>query len=186
MSRPTAGLPCRSDSPSGLTNAVARFGTLPSSSISSTSIFLGTAHFMSTTAFHDPRREVEKVREHLGSNEGRLAFLIGAGTSAAVLDSDRNPLIPTVTALSETCRVAVAALGEDHSAAYESIRAECEAELKTDAEEADPPVLARPVNVGDILSAVRTGFVGARSPFFSAASLARFFIVERLASAARR
>jgi len=111
---------------------------------------------MSTTAFHDPRREVEKIREHLGSNDGRLAFLIGAGTSAAVLDSDGKPLIPTVTALSETCRVAVATLGEDQLAAYDSIRAECEAELQAEAEESDPPVLARPVNVEDILSAVRT------------------------------
>lgn len=111
---------------------------------------------MSTIAFHDPRREVEKLRDHLGSNDGRLAFLVGAGTSAAVLDSEGTPLIPMVMELGETCRHAVAALGEEHAAAYDSIRRECEANLKAEAEESKPSVLPRPVNVEDILSAVRT------------------------------
>ncbi len=111
---------------------------------------------MSATQAHDPRREVEKIREHLGSHEGRLAFLIGAGTSAAILDSDEEPLVPTVTELSKTCREAVAALGDKHAAAYDSIRAECEAVLKEAAKTAKPPTIARPVNVEDILSAVRT------------------------------
>jgi SIR2-like domain len=108
------------------------------------------------TKFHDPRVEVEKIREHLGSHDGRLAFLIGAGTSAAVLDADKKPLIPTVTALSDTCREAVAVLGDEHAEAYDTIRAQCELVLKAAAESAEPPTLTRPVNVEDILSAVRT------------------------------
>ncbi len=111
---------------------------------------------MSTSAAHDPRREVEKIREHLGSHEGRLAFLIGAGTSAAVRDSENKLLIPTVTALSKTCRAAVAALGNKHASAYDSIRVECEADLKDAAKAGEPPNVVRPVNVEDILSAVRT------------------------------
>src|SRR5882757_5974894 len=78
------------------------------------------------TTFHDPRAEVEKIREHLGSHDGRLAFLIGAGTSAAVLDADKEPLIPTVAALSDTCRGAVATLGDEHAEAYDTIRAQCD------------------------------------------------------------
>jgi hypothetical protein len=105
---------------------------------------------------HDPRPEVEKIREHLGSHEGRLAFLIGAGTSAAVLDPEKKPLIPTVTALTKTCREVVAALGEEHAAAYDSICDQCQAKLKAAAEAAEPPTLVRPVNVEDILSATRT------------------------------
>lgn len=111
---------------------------------------------MSTTASHDPRPEVEKIREHLGSHEGRLAFLIGAGTSAAVLDPEKKPLIPTVTALTETCREAVATLGKEHAAAYDSICDECEAKLKEAAETAQPATLVRSVNVEDVLSATRT------------------------------
>lgn len=111
---------------------------------------------MTMASAHDPRREVEKIREHLGSHEGRLAFLIGAGTSAAVLDPKGDSLIPTVTALSETCREAVATLGDEHVAAYDSIQAQCEATLKDAATAAELPSLDRPVNVEDILSAVRT------------------------------
>lgn len=107
------------------------------------------------TDFHDPRREVEKLREHLGSNEGRLAFLVGAGASAAVTGSDKKPLIPTVAALGDSCRQSVASLGEEYGKAFDSIKAECESTLKAEADTLRPPVAPRPVNVEDILSAVR-------------------------------
>lgn len=107
------------------------------------------------TDFHDPRREVEKLREHLGSNEGRLAFLVGAGASAAVTGSDKKPLIPTVAALGHDCHQAVASLGEEYGNAFDSIKAECESNLKAEADSVEPPCSPRPVNVEDILSAVR-------------------------------
>jgi hypothetical protein len=111
---------------------------------------------ISATKAHDPRREVEKIREHLGSREGQLAFLMGAGTSAAVSSADGAPLIPTVTTLNGTCRDAVADLGDDQIAAYDLICAECQAELEALGEATEPPTFARPVNVEDVLSAVRT------------------------------
>lgn len=112
---------------------------------------------MSRPATHDPRREVEKIRDHLGSHEGLLAFLVGAGSSAAVKDIEGKPLIPTVGALSEHSRQAVADLDNDdatpHVEAYDTIVSECEMAL---ADAAEPETLIRGVNVEDVLSSVRT------------------------------
>jgi hypothetical protein len=116
---------------------------------------------VNTPAAHDPRREVEKIRDHLGSHEGLLAFLIGAGSSAAVKDAAGEPLIPTVAALNEHSRQAVANLDDDeadddatpHAEAYDAIVTECEAAL---ADAAEPGTQVRSVNVEDILSSVRT------------------------------
>lgn len=139
---------------SGGTKRANRYAAVPSPSALAVYV-LGTPEAMSTSAAHDPRREVEKIREHLGSHEGRLAFLIGAGTSAAIRNPEDEPLIPTVTELSKACRDAVANLGAEQASAYDSIRAECEADLET-AKSGEPPTAARAVNVEDILSAVRT------------------------------
>jgi SIR2-like domain len=108
-------------------------------------------------ATHDPRREIEKIRDHLGANDGRLAFLIGAGASAAVKRKDREPLIPTVEALGENVRVAVAALDKPDETqladSYAAIEAECQEALE---KRAEPGTRARAANVEDVLSSVRT------------------------------
>jgi hypothetical protein len=108
---------------------------------------------------YDPRREIEKIRDHLGANDGRLAFLVGAGASAAVMreNGEEEPLIPTVQALGEKVRVAVVALdkaGQSQMAtSYATIVSECQEDLK---KQAEPNTQVRNVNVEDILSSVRT------------------------------
>jgi hypothetical protein len=109
---------------------------------------------LTTSTTHDPRREIEKLRDHLGSHDGRLAFLIGAGTSAAVRGAKQEALIPTVVELGEKSRDSVAALGDEHAGAYDSIVAECANALARIA--AAEETLAREVNVEDVLSSVRT------------------------------
>lgn len=70
---------------------------------------------------HDPRKEIEKLRESLGSHDKPLAFLIGAGASCAAKGSDGDPLIPALAELARRCNEAVASLGDEHHAAYELI-----------------------------------------------------------------
>lgn len=104
---------------------------------------------------HDPRREVEKIRDHLGSRDGRLAFLIGAGASAAVIEKGGNaPLIPVVETLTERCKEAATALGAKQGEAYEVILAESAAKLAELAKTEE--VAARKANVEDLLSSLRT------------------------------
>lgn len=92
--------------------------------------------------FHDPRREVEKLREHLAAHDKPIAFLLGAGTSCSVRDAAGLPLIPTVRELGVRCQTAVEALGDGHRDAYLAIRNEL--------------ALSRPdPTIEDILSAVR-------------------------------
>lgn len=43
---------------------------------------------------HDPRREIEKLRDHLASHDKALMFLFGAGTSCAVTGTDGTALVP--------------------------------------------------------------------------------------------
>ena len=73
---------------------------------------------------HDPRKEIEKLRESLGSHDKPLAFLIGAGASCAVTGSDDAPLIPDLAELSRCCKEAVASLGDEQGGAYELISTE--------------------------------------------------------------
>lgn len=70
---------------------------------------------------HDPRKEIEKLRESLGSHDKPLAFLIGAGASCAAEGSDSAPLIPALEELARRCKEAVASLGDEQAAAYELI-----------------------------------------------------------------
>jgi hypothetical protein len=70
---------------------------------------------------HDPRREVEKLRAHLASHDKPIAFLIGAGGSAAVRDSNGAPLIPPIVALGEQCEQAVRDLGDPFGEAWDRI-----------------------------------------------------------------
>lgn len=96
--------------------------------------------------FHDPRREVEKLRDHLASNERPVAFLVGAGASCAVRDPDGEALIPAVAALGDICANSVAALGAKHVEIYEAV---------TDQIDTTPGRVAGAANIEEILSAVR-------------------------------
>jgi SIR2-like domain len=96
--------------------------------------------------YHDPRHEVEKLREHLASNERPIAFLVGAGASCAVRDPEGNALIPAVAALGEICAEAVAELGPEYVEIYKVV---------TDQIAATPSRVAAAANVEEILSAVR-------------------------------
>jgi hypothetical protein len=96
--------------------------------------------------YHDPRREVEKLREHLASNERPVAFLVGAGASCAVRDPDGEALIPAVGALGDICAEAVAALGAEYIEIYKAV---------TDQIETTPGRVAGLANIEEILSAVR-------------------------------
>lgn len=100
---------------------------------------------------HDPRQVVEDVRNHLAPHDRCVAFLFGAGTSSAVNIApppasgekiSYEPLIPGVERLTEICKAAVVALGEDQSAAWESLVKQCE---QND----------RSANVEDVLSKIR-------------------------------
>ena len=92
---------------------------------------------------HDPRREVEKLRENLGFYDKPLAFLIGAGASCAARDADDKPMVPTIAELGCRCVAAVKALGENQEGAYTAIVGQLEAKL------------GREPTVEDILSSVR-------------------------------
>jgi len=63
------------------------------------------------TSSFDPVTEVQKLRDHLSSQDKPLALLLGAGTSCAVQGTDGKPLIPAVAALTDTCEEAAAAMG---------------------------------------------------------------------------
>jgi hypothetical protein len=93
---------------------------------------------------YDPRREVEKLREHLGTHDGTLTFLIGAGASCAVKGTDGHGLIPAIAEMGQRCELAVAECGGEEWAAFEVIAGECEQSL------------SRAANVEDVLSRVRT------------------------------
>ncbi len=94
--------------------------------------------------FHDPRREVEKLREHLGVRDGNLIFLMGAGVSCAAQGTDGCSLVPAVAEMGRLCERSVAELGSEEFDAYTVITDECEKKLK------------RAANVEDVLSRVRT------------------------------
>ena len=95
------------------------------------------------TKFHDPRREIEVLRDHLACHDKPLALLLGAGASFAATDVEGKPLIPNLEQLGEQCQVAVARLGKKSERAYDAISDE----LRT-SQNRDP-------NIEDILSSVR-------------------------------
>lgn len=73
-------------------------------------------------AMHDPQREVEKLRAHLASHDKPIAFLIGAGASAAVRDiGEGKSLIPSIAALGAQCEAAVRDLGDEYSTAWDKV-----------------------------------------------------------------
>jgi len=100
---------------------------------------------------HDPKQVIDDLRSHLAAHDRQLAFLFGAGTSSAVNVAPapaagekrkREPLIPGIDALTEVCRLAVAGMGENQAAAWETLVKQCEHN-------------GRPVNVENVLSKVR-------------------------------
>ncbi|MHB8049632.1 MAG: SIR2 family protein [Coriobacteriia bacterium] len=77
---------------------------------------------------HDPKKIVELLRDHLATHDKKLAFLFGAGTSAAVnvgTDKDFIALIPAVKELTAKCKEAIEVLGENQTAAWAALVQEC-------------------------------------------------------------
>lgn len=93
---------------------------------------------------HDPRREVEKLREHLGAHDGTLTFLVGAGASCAVKGPDGTRLIPAIVEMTNRCEQAVAEFGRPEWEACVAVEEERVASL------------GRTATVEDVLSRVRT------------------------------
>lgn len=106
------------------------------------------------TKFHDPRREIEALRDHLASPDKPLAFLIGAGASLSAHDTGKNPLIPSLHELSELCRTKVEELDTESKENYSDAYSEITKEQKE--------LLGREPNIEDVLSSVR-GKLGAMS-----------------------
>lgn len=96
--------------------------------------------------YHDPRREVEKLRDHLASGERSVAFLVGAGASCAVRDPEGNALIPTLAVLVNICTEAVTALGPEYVEIFNAI---------TDKIETTPGRVAEAATIEEVLSLVR-------------------------------
>ncbi len=88
----------------------------------------------------DPATETQKLRDHLASHDKPLAFLFGAGTSAAVTGKDGSPLVPAVAELTTRCAAAVAGMGGSYASAWAAIAASLPGAFP---------------NIEDILSAIR-------------------------------
>ena len=81
---------------------------------------------------HSPQKTLSDLRDHLARHDKPIAFFFGAGTSCSVrvpsaLTDEPEPLIPDVDGLTLKCQEAVSALGEEFSAAWDSIVTKCEA-----------------------------------------------------------
>lgn len=86
---------------------------------------------------HDPRQVIENVRNHLATQDRRLAFLLGAGTSSAINVAPvtpvgekpkHEPLIPGIETLTDVCKTAVCSIGEKEDAAYDLLIDQCKRE----------------------------------------------------------
>src|SRR3954451_2575838 len=88
----------------------------------------------------DPATETQKLRDHLASHDKPIAFLFGAGTSAAVRGKDGNPLVPAIAELTRRCAAAAESLGDPYKGAWEAIVTSLPADRRT---------------IEDILSAIR-------------------------------
>lgn len=96
--------------------------------------------------FHDPRREIEKLREHLAAHDRPIAFLFGAGTSCSVRDPTGQPLVPTLAGIAAKCQTEVASLGNDYEAAYSEIVVELRSSVRG---------MTREPNIEQVLDSVR-------------------------------
>ncbi|MCE5327881.1 MAG: SIR2 family protein [Planctomycetaceae bacterium] len=84
--------------------------------------------------YHDPRQVVYDLRNHLAVHDRSLAFLLGAGTSAAVSIASPasqgspaafRPLIPAVAQLTEMCKSEAVTLGAEYAAAWTALESHC-------------------------------------------------------------
>jgi hypothetical protein len=66
----------------------------------------------------DPATETKKLRDHLASHDKPIAFLLGAGASAAVTAADGRSLIPAVTELTARCQTDVCAIDDETATAW--------------------------------------------------------------------
>jgi hypothetical protein len=73
------------------------------------------------TRTFDPAAETQKLRDHLASHDKPIAFLFGAGTSAAVEAKDGKVLVPAIAELTARCAKAVEALGTPYESAWTAI-----------------------------------------------------------------
>ncbi len=73
------------------------------------------------TRSFDPATETQKLRDHLASHDKPIAFLFGAGTSAAVEATDGKPLVPAIAELTRRCASAVEALNGPYKSAWEMV-----------------------------------------------------------------
>jgi len=86
-------------------------------------------------SLHDPRRLIENLRNHLAAHDKPLAFLFGAGTSAAVNEKAADPppgerpmpkpLVPAIGPMTNQCKAAVGNMGEPFSNAWQLLESEC-------------------------------------------------------------
>ena len=97
---------------------------------------------------HDVRSLLGGLRDHLAQHDRPVAFLFGAGTSCAVrvpsteVEGTATPLIPDISGLTNCCKAAVVAQGENFALAWEKIVSDCED--------------AKPMpNIEDVLSRLR-------------------------------
>lgn len=88
----------------------------------------------------DPAVETQKLRDHLASHDKPIAFLLGAGASAAVRATDGESLIPAVMELTSRCATAVEAIDDQAATAWELISQSLDSGRR---------------NIEEILSAVR-------------------------------
>jgi hypothetical protein len=104
--------------------------------------------------FYDPQKFLVDLREHLARHDRPLAFLFGAGTSAAVNVAPapkkgekpkHKALVPAVLELTDLCQSAVTKLGIAFEKAWKSITQECKLRQQQG-------------NVEDILSRIRAKF----------------------------
>lgn len=109
--------------------------------------------------FHDPRKAVDLLRQHLASHDQSLYFLFGAGTSSSINIAPPSkpgekqrfePLVPAVQLLTSRCANQANAKGKKFESAWKAAVEECLEERK------DP-------NVENILSKIRAkiGAMGA-------------------------
>ena len=101
---------------------------------------------------HDPRRVIEDIRNHLAVHDRCLVFFFGAGTSSAIniappveagKPAIHKPLIPGVLDLTDICKGAVSATGENQAKAWEMLAEQCMQNRQA-------------VNIENILSRVRS------------------------------
>jgi hypothetical protein len=116
---------------------------------------------------HDPRREVEKLRDTLAAHDKPIAFLFGAGSSC-VKGTDDEALVPPIGPLRDMCHRESGALGSEFEESFLAV----ESELRL--------VTASP-NIEMILSSVRRKIAAmAAADTLAAGSLPTLVAVEEV------